>query len=74
MRSDCSPAKRTLRPIDPAAKFYTEVLDFEFEQKTGTAFAMVSRGPLQLGYRCGLLAGRRGGRWGIRSIQIAPIL
>jgi predicted enzyme related to lactoylglutathione lyase len=36
------------REIDRALKFYTEVLDFKLEKKSGTAFAMVSRGPLQL--------------------------
>src|SRR5262245_49197974 len=34
--------------VDRAIAFYTEVLDFKLEQKTGTAFAMVSRGPLHL--------------------------
>ena len=37
-----------IRDIDRAVRFYTEVLDFKLEQKAGTAFAMVSRGPLQL--------------------------
>jgi len=37
-----------IKDIDRATKFYTEVLDFKLEQKTGTAFAMVSRGSLQL--------------------------
>jgi glyoxylase I family protein len=37
-----------IRDVDRAIKFYTEVLDFKLEQKTGTAFGMVSRGPLQL--------------------------
>jgi glyoxylase I family protein len=37
-----------IRDVDAAIKFYTEVLDFKLVQKTGTAFGMVSRGPLQL--------------------------
>ena len=37
-----------IKDVDRAIKFYTEVLDFKLEQKAGTAFAMVSRGPLQL--------------------------
>ena len=37
-----------IRDIDRGVRFYTEVLDFKLEQKAGTAFAMVSRGPLQL--------------------------
>ncbi len=37
-----------IKDVDRAIKFYTEVLDFKLEQKTGTAFGMVSRGPLQL--------------------------
>lgn len=37
-----------IKDIDRAIKFYTEVLDFKIEQKTGTVFAMVSRGALQL--------------------------
>jgi catechol 2,3-dioxygenase-like lactoylglutathione lyase family enzyme len=37
-----------IKDVDRAIRFYTEVLDFKLEQKTGTAFAMVSRGPLQL--------------------------
>jgi glyoxylase I family protein len=37
-----------IRDVDRAIKFYTEVLDFKLEQKTGAVFAMVSRGPLQL--------------------------
>lgn len=36
------------RDIDRAIKFYSEALDFKLERKTGTAFAMISRGPLQL--------------------------
>jgi glyoxylase I family protein len=36
------------RDVDRAIKFYTEVLDFRLEHKAGTAFAMVSRGALQL--------------------------
>ena len=34
--------------IDRAITFYTQMLDFKVEQKTGTVFAMVSRGPLHL--------------------------
>ena len=37
-----------IKDIDRAIAFYTEVLDFKLEHKAGTAFAMVSRGPLQL--------------------------
>ncbi len=37
-----------IRDVDRAIKFYTELLHFKLERKTGTAFAMVSRGPLQL--------------------------
>jgi glyoxylase I family protein len=37
-----------IKDVDRAIKFYTEVLDFKLEQKTGTVFAMVSRGALQL--------------------------
>jgi glyoxylase I family protein len=37
-----------IKDVDRAIKFYTEVLDFKLEHKTGTAFAMVSRGSLQL--------------------------
>jgi glyoxylase I family protein len=37
-----------IKDIDRAIRFYTEVLDFKLERKSGTAFAMVSRGPLQL--------------------------
>jgi glyoxylase I family protein len=37
-----------IKDVDRAIKFYTEVLDFKVEQKTGTVFAMVSRGALQL--------------------------
>src|SRR5881396_3264765 len=37
-----------IKDIDRAIKFYTEVLDFKVEQRTGTIFAMVSRGALQL--------------------------
>jgi len=37
-----------IKDIDRAIKFYTEVLDFKVEQKTGNIFAMVSRGALQL--------------------------
>jgi glyoxylase I family protein len=34
--------------VERAIKFYTAVLDFKLEHQAGTAFAMVSRGPLQL--------------------------
>jgi glyoxylase I family protein len=37
-----------IRDIDRAIEFYTKVLDFELEHRTGTAFAMVSRGQLKL--------------------------
>ena len=36
------------KDIDRAIRFYTENLDFKLEHKAGAAFAMVSRGPLQL--------------------------
>ena len=36
------------KDIDRSIAFYTELLGFELERKAGTAFAMVSRGPLQL--------------------------
>jgi glyoxylase I family protein len=36
------------RDVDRAIAFYTQVLDFKLERKNGPAFAMVSRGPLQL--------------------------
>lgn len=34
--------------IDRAIEFYTKVLDFQLEHRAGAAFAMVSRGQLQL--------------------------
>lgn len=37
-----------IKDVDRAIKFYTEVLGFKLEHQAGTAFAMVSRGPLQL--------------------------
>jgi glyoxylase I family protein len=37
-----------IKDVERAIKFYTEVLGFKLEQKTGAAFAMVSRGSLQL--------------------------
>jgi catechol 2,3-dioxygenase-like lactoylglutathione lyase family enzyme len=37
-----------IRDVDRAIKFYTDLLGFKLERKAGTAFAMVSRGPLQL--------------------------
>jgi glyoxylase I family protein len=37
-----------IRDVDRAIKFYTEVLDFKLERQSGTAFAMVSRGALEL--------------------------
>jgi len=37
-----------IKDVDRAIKFYTELLDFKLEHRAGTAFAMVSRGPLQL--------------------------
>jgi len=37
-----------IKDVDRAIKFYTEVLGFKLEHKAGTAFAMVSRGALQL--------------------------
>jgi catechol 2,3-dioxygenase-like lactoylglutathione lyase family enzyme len=37
-----------IRDVDRAIKFYTDVLDFKLERRAGSAFAMISRGPLQL--------------------------
>jgi glyoxylase I family protein len=37
-----------IKDIERAITFYTQVLDFKLEQRAGGAFAMVSRGPLQL--------------------------
>jgi glyoxylase I family protein len=37
-----------IRDVNRAIGFYTQVLDFKLEQRSGDAFAMVSRGPLQL--------------------------
>jgi catechol 2,3-dioxygenase-like lactoylglutathione lyase family enzyme len=37
-----------IRDVDRAIAFYTELLGFKLERKAGTAFAMISRGPLQL--------------------------
>jgi glyoxylase I family protein len=37
-----------IKDVDRAIGFYTELLEFKLEHKTGTMFAMVSRGPLQL--------------------------
>jgi catechol 2,3-dioxygenase-like lactoylglutathione lyase family enzyme len=37
-----------IKDVDRAIKFYTEMLGFKLERKAGTAFAMISRGPLQL--------------------------
>jgi glyoxylase I family protein len=37
-----------IKDVERAITFYTEVLDFKLEQKTGTVFGMVSRGQLQL--------------------------
>jgi glyoxylase I family protein len=37
-----------IRDVDRGIKFYTQVLDFKLEQRAGSAFAMVSKGPLQL--------------------------
>jgi glyoxylase I family protein len=37
-----------IRNVDRAIAFYTQVLDFKLERQAGAAFAMVSRGPLQL--------------------------
>ena len=34
--------------VERAIAFYTQVLDFKLEQKSGSAFAMVSRGALHL--------------------------
>lgn len=37
-----------INDVDRAIRFYTELLGFKLEHQAGTAFAMVSRGPLQL--------------------------
>jgi predicted enzyme related to lactoylglutathione lyase len=37
-----------IKDVERAIKFYTELLGFKLEQQAGTAFAMISRGPLQL--------------------------
>ena len=37
-----------IKDVDRAIRFYTEALGFKLESKAGTAFAMVSRGQLQL--------------------------
>jgi glyoxylase I family protein len=37
-----------IRDVDRAIAFYTQLLGFKLEQQAGSAFAMVSRGPLQL--------------------------
>src|SRR5688572_15830500 len=37
-----------IRNVDRAITFYTQVLDFKLERQAGAAFAMVSRGQLQL--------------------------
>ena len=37
-----------IRNVDRAITFYTQVLDFKLERQAGSAFAMVSRGQLQL--------------------------
>jgi glyoxylase I family protein len=37
-----------IEDVERAIKFYTELLDFKLEHKAGAAFAMVSRGALQL--------------------------
>jgi glyoxylase I family protein len=37
-----------IKDVDRAIRFYTELLDFKVESKAGAAFAMVSRGQLQL--------------------------
>jgi glyoxylase I family protein len=47
-RSAIAAVRYQIRDVERAIKFYTEVLDFKLEQKAGTAFAMVSRGSLQL--------------------------
>jgi len=37
-----------IKDVDRAIEFSTALLDFKLERKAGTAFAMISRGPLQL--------------------------
>jgi glyoxylase I family protein len=37
-----------IRNVDRAITFYTQVLDFKLERQAGPAFAMISRGRLQL--------------------------
>src|SRR5687767_9155156 len=41
-------ARYQIGDIDRAVRFYTDVLGFVLEHRAGTAFAMVSRGQLQL--------------------------
>ena len=43
-----SAVRYQIRDVDRAIAFYTELLGFKLERKAGTAFAMISRGPLQL--------------------------
>jgi glyoxylase I family protein len=37
-----------IKDVDRAISFYTELLGFKLERKVGAAFAMISRGSLQL--------------------------
>jgi glyoxylase I family protein len=50
MMSDATIAavRYQIKDVGRAIKFYTEVLGFKLERQAGAAFAMVSRGPLQL--------------------------
>jgi glyoxylase I family protein len=50
MMSDAAIAavRYQIKDVGRAIKFYTEVLGFKLERQAGAAFAMVSRGPLQL--------------------------
>ena len=48
MASPIAAVRYQIRDVDRAIRFYTEVLDFKLEHRAGAAFAMVSRGALQL--------------------------
>ena len=46
--ADTAAVRYQITDVDRAIAFYTQVLDFKLEHQAGTAFAMVSRGPLHL--------------------------
>ena len=46
--ADTAAVRYQITDVDRAIAFYSQVLDFKLEQKAGTAFAMVARGPLHL--------------------------